>query len=136
MESLRLYPPLWIASRMPVADDVIGGYPRAGGRLDHHLQLPHAPASRLLGATRRRSTRERFTPEARKARHRYAYIPFGGGPRGCIGFPFAMMEMPLVLARVLQRYRLSLVPGHPSGVPESAISLRQRHGALMRSTLA
>jgi cytochrome P450 len=65
-----------------------------------------------------------------KARHKYAYIPFGGGPRGCIGFPFAMMEMPLVLARVLQRFRLSLVPGFEV-VPESAISLRQKNGARM-----
>jgi cytochrome P450 len=73
---------------------------------------------------------ERFTPEAMKERHRYAYIPFGGGPRGCIGFPFAMMEMPVVLARILQRFRLSMVPGFEV-VPESAISLRQKNGAQM-----
>lgn len=129
-ESLRLYPPLWIVSRMPIEDDVVGGYAVPAGTsmiicsyLTHrHPEFWDNPEG---------FDPERFTPEAMKERHRYAYIPFGGGPRGCIGFPFAMMEMPLVLARVLQRFKLSLVSGYPSGQPESAISLRQRHGAMM-----
>jgi cytochrome P450 len=129
-ESLRLYPPLWIVSRMPIEDDVIGDYDVPAGTsmiicsyLTHrHPEFWDNPEG---------FDPERFTPEAMKARHRYAYIPFGGGPRGCIGFPFAMMEMPLVLARILQEFRLRLVPGYPSGQPESAISLRQRHGSLM-----
>jgi cytochrome P450 len=129
-ESLRLYPPLWIVSRMPIEEDVIGGYDVPLGTsmiicsyLTHrHPEFWDNPEG---------FDPERFTPDAMKARHRYAYIPFGGGPRGCIGFPFAMMEMPLVLARVLQEFRLRLVPGYPSGQPESAISLRQRHGSLM-----
>jgi cytochrome P450 len=68
--------------------------------------------------------------ERAPGRHRFAYFPFSGGPRGCIGFPVAMLEMPLVLARILQRFRLELVPGHPVE-HEAAISLRQRYGALM-----
>jgi cytochrome P450 len=129
-ESLRLYPPLWIVSRMPIADDAIGGYAvPAGTSIIISSYLTHRHPD--FWDNPEGFDPERFTPEARKARHRYAYIPFGGGPRGCIGFPFAMLEMPLVLARVLQRFRLSLVPGYPSGVPESAISLRQRHGAQM-----
>jgi cytochrome P450 len=129
-ESLRLYPPLWIVSRMPIEDDVVGGYRvKAGTSMIICSYLTHRHPE--FWENPEGFDPERFTPEAMKERHRYAYIPFGGGPRGCIGFPFAMMEMPLVLARVLQRFRLSLVPGYPSGQPESAISLRQRHGALM-----
>lgn len=128
-ESLRLYPPLWIVSRMPIEDDEIGGYP-----------VPAKTSIIICSYVTHRHPDfwdnpegfepERHTPEAMKARHRYSFIPFGGGPRGCIGFPFAMMEMPLVLARVMQRYRLDLVPGFVVE-PESAISLRQRNGARM-----
>ncbi len=131
-ESLRLYPPLWIVSRMPIEDDVIGGYDvPAGTSMIICSYLTHRNAE--FWENPEGFDPERFTPEAMKAQHRYAYIPFGGGPRGCIGFPFAMMEMPVVLARVLQEFRLRLVPGYPSGQPESAISLRQRHGSLMRA---
>ena len=55
---------------------------------------------------------DRFTPEAERARPRYAYFPFGGGPRLCIGNNFALMEAQLLLATVLQRARPWLVPGH------------------------
>ena len=68
----------------------------------------------------------------RAGRPRYAYFPFGGGPRLCIGDSFAMLEMQLVVAMVAQRYRPDLVPGHPVA-PQPAISLRARYG--MRMTL-
>ena len=129
-ESLRLYPPLWIVSRMPIENDVVGGYEvPAGASMIICSYLTHRHPD--FWDNPEGFDPERFTPEAMKARHRYAYIPFGGGPRGCIGFPFAMMEMPVVLARIVQEFRLRLVPGYPSGEPESAISLRQRHGSLM-----
>jgi cytochrome P450 len=128
-ESLRLYPPLWIVSRMPIEDDVIGGYPvpaRTSIIICSYVTHRHPD----FWDNPEGFEPERHTPEAMKARHRYSFIPFGGGPRGCIGFPFAMMEMPLVLARVMQRYRLDLVPGSVVE-PESAISLRQKKGARM-----
>jgi cytochrome P450 len=128
-ESLRLYPPLWIVSRMPIEDDVIAGQPvKAGTSIIICSYITHRHPD--FWPNPEGFDPDRFTPEAMKERHRYAYIPFGGGPRGCIGFPFAMMEMPVVLARVLQRFRLSLVPGFDV-VPESAISLRQKNGARM-----
>lgn len=128
-ESLRLYPPLWIVTRMPLEDDEIGGYHVPAGT---SILISSFVTHRHAGFWENPEgfEPERFTPEAMKARHRYAYIPFGGGPRGCIGFPFAMMEMPLVLAQVIQHFRLTLVPGYPV-IPESAISLRQKHGAQM-----
>jgi cytochrome P450 len=70
---------------------------------------------------------ERFTPERSANRPHYAYIPFGGGPRLCIGNGFAMLEGQLILATVAQRYRFSLVPGH-AVTPEPALTLRTRAG--------
>ena len=73
---------------------------------------------------------ERFTPERSAGRPHYAYFPFGGGPRLCIGQHFAMMQAQLILATVAQRYRLQLVPGHPVE-PELSLALRPRHGLPM-----
>ena len=114
---------------MPIEDDEVGGYAvEAGTSIIICSYLTHRHPD--FWDNPEGFEPERHTPEAMKARHRYSFIPFGGGPRGCIGFPFAMMEMPLVLARVMQRYRLELVPGFVVE-PESAISLRQRNGAQM-----
>lgn len=76
---------------------------------------------------------ERFGEEASASRPRLAFLPFGGGPRMCIGAGFAMLEAQLVLATLLSRYHLSLVPGHPV-VPEPLFSLRMKHG--LRMTVA
>ena len=74
----------------------------------------------------------RFLPEAVRQRHKFAYFPFGGGPRVCIGNSFALMEGRLILAALAQRYRLRLAPGHPVE-PQGRITLRPRHG--MRMTI-
>ena len=73
---------------------------------------------------------ERFTPERAAGRARFAYLPFSGGPRLCIGNEFALMEAQLVLAMTLQRYRLRLVPGQPVE-PEMRLTLRPRGGLPM-----
>jgi cytochrome P450 len=128
-ETLRLYPPAWILSRKALADDELSGFfipqgsmvivsPYATHRHPAFWEEPEA------------FDPERFTPERVAARHHYAYCPFGGGPRLCIGSNFAMMEAQLVLATVAQRYRLSLTPGHPV-VPEAKITLRPRYGMHM-----
>ncbi len=70
---------------------------------------------------------ERFTPERSEGRPRFAYFPFGGGPRQCIGNVFAMTEAQLILATIAQRCRLRVVPGHPVE-PEPLITLRLKHG--------
>jgi cytochrome P450 len=70
---------------------------------------------------------ERFAPERAAERPRFAYIPFGGGPRICIGAAFAMAEATLILATIAQRYRLRLKPGFPVE-PQGLITLRPRNG--------
>lgn len=128
-EAMRLYPPSWIISRNAVVEDSIGGY-----------TIPaHAPILLLPYVTHRhpdfwpdpeRFDPERFTPEQVATRPRYAYVPFGGGPRQCIGNTFAMTEAQLILATIAQQYRAALVPGQTVS-PEPLITLRPRNGLLM-----
>ena len=73
---------------------------------------------------------ERWTPEFKVALPKYAYFPFGGGPRGCIGEGFAWMEMILVVATLAQRWKLLLRPGH-TVIPQPLIALRPKHGLSM-----
>jgi len=73
---------------------------------------------------------ERFSTDRSAGRSRSAYLPFGTGPRVCIGASFAMTEMMLVLATLAQRYRLRPVPGHKVE-PQGLISLRPRYGLKM-----
>jgi cytochrome P450 len=128
-EALRLYPPIWLMSRTPLVDDEIGGYAIPSGAMvfvcpyvtHRHPDFWENPEG---------FTPDRFAPERSVGRHRWAYFPFGGGPRKCIGDIFGLMETQLVVAMVAQRYRLDLVPGHPV-IPQPAISLRARHGMLM-----
>src|SRR5262249_45767905 len=75
---------------------------------------------------------EEFRPERWAdglAQHipKYAYFPFGGGPRLCIGNTFALMESVLVLATIAQKYRFTAMPGHPI-VPAGTFTLRPKHG--------
>src|SRR5438045_8677748 len=70
---------------------------------------------------------DRWLPERSQKLPRFAYFPFGGGPRQCIGNSFALMEASLILATIAQRYRLRLVPYHPV-VPLASITLRPRYG--------
>ncbi len=70
---------------------------------------------------------DRFTPENVAKRHKFAFFPFAAGPRMCIGSAFAMMEMQLVLAMVMQRYRVDLVPGQQV-VAEPRVTLRPKDG--------
>ena len=76
---------------------------------------------------------DRFLPERSAGRHRLAYFPFAGGPRKCIGDSFAMMQMPIVVAMIAQRWRLDLVPGTPV-VAQPAISTRPKDPLWMTLT--
>jgi cytochrome P450 len=128
-ESMRLYPPAWGIGRRALA-----AYP-----LDRYT-LPAGATVIMSAYVMQRDPRyyleperfdpERWTPEARAARPRFAYFPFGGGARVCIGEGFAWLEGILLLATLAQRWKLRLVPGHPV-TPQPLITLRPRGGIWM-----
>jgi len=131
-ETLRLYPPVWAMSRRAIAPDQLGEYPVPAGTV---VMMSPYVTQRLPGLWERPEAfvPERFLPERIAALPRFAYFPFLGGPRQCIGNGFALMEMQLVLATLLQRYRVHLDPGHvPS--PEAHLTLRPRGGVPVRIT--
>lgn len=125
-ESMRLFPPAWIVARQAAKDDVIGGY--------HIPKNSYVVLSSYVTHRNRQQWQnpegfdpDRFEDAAEASRHKYAYFPFGGGPRICIGNAFAMMEATLVLATIAQRVRLDVVPGAPI-VPDALITLRPKYG--------
>ncbi len=128
-EAMRLYPPIWMFPRTPVKDDEIGGYriPANSIVMLSPYVTHHHPA---FWSNPEGFDPERFAPELATDRPRFAYFPFGGGPRLCIGNSFGLMEMQVVLALVAQTYHLDLVPGHPIE-PQARVTLRPRHGIPM-----
>ena len=109
-ESMRLYPPAWTLNiRRAAADTMLGGH--AIRRGDLIWIAPFAMHRRpVFFPDPERFDPDRWTPEREKALPRYAYMPFGGGPRVCIGNGFALMEAQLIVAAVTRRYRLRLAP--------------------------
>ncbi len=128
-EAMRLYPPIWVMQRKVVSDDEIGNYHiPAGSEVTISPYVMHRhPAfwENPLGFDP-----DRFSDERSAGRPRYAYLPFGGGPRLCIGHHFAMIEAQIITAMVAQVYHLDLVPGWPVE-PRPWISLRPRDRLLM-----
>jgi cytochrome P450 len=129
-ESMRLYPPAHTTGRQPIApDEILGHRIPAGAEVLIMPWLLHRKPS--LWENPNRFDPERFLPERVAELPRFAYIPFGAGPRICIGAAFAMTEAILILATIAQRYRLHLKPDHPVE-PQGLITLRPRHGLRMR----
>jgi cytochrome P450 len=128
-ESMRLFPPAWGIGRRALRDVTVGGFEIAAGAI---LALSPYVVHRdeRFWPDPLRFDPERFAPEARAARPRFAYFPFGAGARSCIGEPFAWMEGILLLATIGQRFRLRLVPGHRVE-PKALMTLRPRYGMRM-----
>lgn len=127
-EAMRLYTPIWIVSRIAVADDEIGGFHvPAGTLLPISPYLVHRHPAFWQDA-------DRFDPtrflSAVPAMHPCQFLPFGAGVRHCIGRHFALIEMQLVLATLLQGWRLRAVVGRPV-VAEALVTLRPRGGLWM-----
>ncbi len=128
-EVMRLYPPAWTLGRQAIKDYEINGYTIEKGStiLLSQYVMHHHPR---YYAEPERFDPERFTVEAREVRPAFAYFPFGGGPRRCIGEGFAQMEGVLLLATLAARFRLRLVPGHAVEL-YPRVTLRSKHGMLM-----
>jgi cytochrome P450 len=132
-ESLRLYPPSWILGRHALADCPIGAYiiPANALVLMSQWVMHHDPR---YYPDPFRFDPERWTPAAQAARPKYAFFPFGGGARVCIGESFAYMAGMLLLATLAQQWRMRLAPGHRVAL-QPLMSLRPRYGMRMRLEL-
>ena len=128
-EAMRLYPPAPFLSRAAIAEDAVGDVRIEAGTLvtiapyvlHRHQTLWDEPDS---------FRPERFLPEARSSIDRFAYLPFGAGPRVCIGASFALQEAVIVLASIVRAVRLDLAEGHVV-TPLHRITLRPRNGLRM-----
>lgn len=128
-EVLRLYPPAWITDRQAIKDDEFNGIKiKKGTFLVTYIYGVQHSADYWEDPEAFRP--ERFAKD-QKLTHSYAYLPFGGGPRMCIGNHFAIMEMQLVIANLIRRYDFALVPEHPVE-KQPLITLRPRYGIQMR----
>ncbi|MGH7232220.1 MAG: cytochrome P450, partial [Nitrospiraceae bacterium] len=128
-EALRLYPPAPAIQRRATTNTTLGGHPIPAGsiilvgirNIQRHRDFWQDPDT---------FSPARFLHEDTRPCPRFAYLPFGGGARACVGSHFALVEGPLLLALIAQRYELTLVPGHPVE-PEVTITLRPRYGIKM-----
>jgi cytochrome P450 len=129
-ESMRLYPPAYMIGRQAVADCEIGGYRIPAGAtvyvspwvMHHHPKFYDAPQE---------FRPERWTDGLEKKLPRFAYMPFGGGPRTCIGDRFALMEAVLLLAALLQRWHFDYL-GAAAPTPFPSVTLRPAEGLPVR----
>jgi cytochrome P450 len=129
LESMRMYPPIFVLMRYALEDDLMGEYRVPG---DSNVVLCPYVTHRHpeFWDNPEGFDPDRFLPERAAGIHRMAYFPFSGGPRKCIGNTMAMLQMPIILAMATQRFRLNLVPGQ-TVIPEPAISLRPQDPLLM-----
>jgi cytochrome P450 len=128
-EAMRLYPPAWIIGRRALEAYAVGGY-----------VIPAASIVVLSPYITQHDARffpdpevfdpQRWTPEAAATRPQFAYFPFGGGARQCIGEGFAWMEGILALATIAQQWRMRLAPGHPVAL-KPLLTLRPKYGMRM-----
>ena len=125
-ESMRIYPPVWAYARRSEQEEEFDGYvlpakayvgvvPYA---LHRHPEFWPEPE---------RFDPDRFQPNRSESRHSYCYLPFAAGPRTCIGAGMAMLETQLVLAQILQRFKIHLVPDHPIETI-AKVTLKPRYG--------
>ena len=127
-EALRLYPPVYMFGRDATSDVTIGEC-----RLPRRTNVMISPwamhRSAAIYPDPERFDPDRFLPENEAKRHRYAYLPFGAGPRVCLGNHFAYMEAQLALAVLLRRFEFELMGDDE---PEPSATLRPRYGIRMR----
>jgi len=124
-EAMRLYPPAWMVDRVALADDSYHGLPIPKGTLfavylyGLHHDAKHWPEPAAFRPAR-------FAPGQERPVQPYTYIPFGGGPRLCVGMQFALTEMQLVTLELLRQFELEPVPGQPPVKLQPLITLRPK----------
>jgi cytochrome P450 len=131
-EAMRLYPPAGLLSRGALRGDMLLG------RAVEPTETVMVPVwavhrHRALWDDPDAFDPDRFAPERAKTRHRYAYLPFGAGPRVCIGMGFALMEATIILATLLARLRFDLLPGQRP-LPRMLVTVRPEPGIVLRIT--
>jgi cytochrome P450 len=129
-ESMRLYPPAWAMGREAIAEFELGPYRLPAGTTVLMSQFISHRDPRFFPDPLRFDP-ERFTPEAKATRPRFAYFPFGMGPRQCIGEAFAWMEGTLALATIGQKWQMELIPGQEID-PQPLFTLRPKNGIHVR----
>ena len=131
-ESLRIYPPVWGYGRRSEQQEEFNGHVLPANA--HVSVVPYALHRHPeFWPDPERFDPDRFQPNRAESRHPYSYLPFAAGPRTCIGAGMAMLETQLVLAQILQRFRVRIVPGHPIETM-AKITLKPRYG--MPATLS
>ncbi len=128
-EAMRLYPPAWGFSRQALDDDELGGFRLPRGWLAFVIPYSLHRHPRYWDNPQQFDP-DRFLPERTANRPKFVYLPFGAGPRRCIGDQFALIETHLTLATFAQSYRLHMAPNH-SVTPWPLITLRPRFGMPM-----
>ncbi|MDG6902650.1 MAG: cytochrome P450, partial [Nitrososphaerota archaeon] len=129
-EALRLYPPAWALGRRAVKDCGIGGFLIPAGSTMVMSQYVMHRDPRFFDDPESFDP-DRWTPEMEEKLPDFAYFPFGGGPRGCVGESFAKMEGVLVLAAVARSWAMKFVSGQRVGV-QPRITLRPKYGMKMK----
>ena len=134
MEALRLYPPFWMVDRMALADDHAGdlAIPKGSTVVVFIYGTHHSPR---YWQNPESFDDERFSRTNQKLHTPFAHLPFGAGPRGCIGGNYAMLQMLMILSVLLRKYDFRLVPGQTIQARPMVI-LRPEHGIRMTFTEA
>ncbi len=125
-ESMRLYPPAWVMGREALNDDEALGYPIPKNGIVI-VSISNLHRDERYWENPNQFDPDRFAPERTKERHRGVYMPFGLGPRMCIGNNFALMEIQLIIMMMVQGFDFELDTEHLV-VPEALITLRPKHG--------
>ena len=125
-EAMRLYPPVWHVQRVPIEDDVVGGYRLEAGTLVF-VSIWSTHRDPAIWENPAGFDPRRWLGDAPKQRPRFSYLPFSGGRRVCVGQGFAMMNAVILAAMIAQRFRFDLIPGAPI-VLDPTVTIRPLHG--------
>lgn len=125
-EAMRIYPPVWAVARRSEHDDAFGPY-RVPARSYVGVPIWVLHRHPAFWPEPERFDPDRFAAKRGESRHSYCYLPFAAGPRTCIGAGMATLEIQLILAQIVQRFRAAPVPGHPVETI-AKVTLKPRHG--------